>query len=496
MKVDLGRRRQNAPLGATDFASAQPQPASGAGWLHHSPRIQRQQDAIQATFGPRTQAAPASVAALRPTTQRVELKDLATPKPITLDKELVEIQDKVMTRLNEAIGTLGTKAEAVYRLGRIDVEKPLEIGPIPKSLVELPDGFSFIKDDTELQSMICHVVQGTLDMTKQKSYIDEKGLADKDWQVIVDVDFYYERSASQVMFHKDTLGRTMFVNLNFNNDDEMEGPEIIANPPTIPQHEDLLKETLHPTFRADVQSTRNDMGPAKEISRTKVPKRGVVSFVDELVHHSTPLGGFREIPYVEMLKLIQQMGAVNGEIDSLKLSPTEQSELQAYRFVSLVEKGEKTTKVALEECALTVEQLNFLERNGCLVGDGGLDAKMASEKLASNDNYKAMKALKEKVLTSKSTRKDIFDRTKLHQFDDQLNDFLDPHIHQHGVPSMALANMAVGSEEKVVPGNYALPVLKRTKSRDLLKDPGSAIPSKGRRQFLRTWVQAIPRNKG
>jgi len=95
--------------------------------------------------------------------------------------------------------------------------------------------------------------------------------------------------------HKDTLGQTLFVNLNYTNEQEMSGPEFIVNPPLQAEHEQAIEENLPAEFMSDLKYVRGAVGQPKLIKAGTVAPHGFVSFVDEAIHHSTPLIGHREV---------------------------------------------------------------------------------------------------------------------------------------------------------------------------------------------------------
>jgi hypothetical protein len=121
-----------------------------------------------------------------------------------------------------------------------------------------------------------------------------QALKNEGWQIFVDVDFYYQRPSDAIGFHKDTVGRTLFVNLNFNNTAEMLGPELVVNPLPIEAHLNYISDKL-PNFFKDHLLALYKSPQHSYIGATKVPPYGIVSFVDELVHHSTPYKEHRGI---------------------------------------------------------------------------------------------------------------------------------------------------------------------------------------------------------
>src|SRR4030095_15572990 len=116
------------------------------------------------------------------------------------------------------------------------------------------------------------------------------------------------------MFHKDTIGDTLFVNLNFLNQAEIAGPEYILNPPAIPQHEENIKGTLPQKFLNDLAAAREKLPDPTKIAATRIPAKGVVSFVDELIHHTTPHVGRRTVSGQQLAEFLK--GESQGHYDA------------------------------------------------------------------------------------------------------------------------------------------------------------------------------------
>ncbi len=127
-------------------------------------------------------------------------------------------------------------------------------------------------------------------------------------RAFVHFDFYPARTYAQVGFHKDTWGYTLFVGLLYLNEEPIQGPDIIRNPHKLTKLYDFSGakppiQKLPPTLakpRPDPFLPSCFLDPIKAlieenekskmvIERTGiVPKYGMISFIDELVHHSTP----------------------------------------------------------------------------------------------------------------------------------------------------------------------------------------------------------------
>jgi hypothetical protein len=68
-----------------------------------------------------------------------------------------------------------------------------------------------------------------------------------------------------------------------------------VNPPLQAEHEQAIEENLPGEFMSDLKHVRGAVGQPKVIQTGTVAPHGVVSFVDEAIHHSTPLVGHRQV---------------------------------------------------------------------------------------------------------------------------------------------------------------------------------------------------------
>jgi hypothetical protein len=129
----------------------------------------------------------------------------------------------------------------------------------------------------------------------QLTYIAQRGLTNEGWRVLIEVHYYFNRSASQINFHKDTLGETVFVNLMYMNKKTIAGPEYIVNPPSILEHDQNTANKLHPNVREDIGNLRK-MNPVPDtVNESYIPPFHTIAFFDEGIHHTTPNIGPRRI---------------------------------------------------------------------------------------------------------------------------------------------------------------------------------------------------------
>jgi hypothetical protein len=182
------------------------------------------------------------------------------------------------------------------------------------------DGQYLVANDAPLQKLIIKNMMATLLTAGQLQYLSKSGLSnDKQWGVFVEIHYYRSRSKDVSSFHKDTVGKTLFVNLNYAIGHKIAGPEYIVNPLLSQKHEDDIKSTLPAKYRADLGQVRPQLKQPTEIRATKVPAYGVVSFVDELIHHMTPLYGHRTVYYDVVAKFLEQKWGRNQYLSAVAL---------------------------------------------------------------------------------------------------------------------------------------------------------------------------------
>ncbi len=171
-------------------------------------------------------------------------------------------------------------------------------------LLELPTGGGFISAGSPRGGKIKAlgfdrmVVENTLQTmidARQIAYLRLAGLPDAEWKILIELHYYRERDMTATGMHKDTLGETLFVNLNYHMDKQVIGPETVINPPTSPERIEGMTGRLPATFREDLAATRETLDDPTEFQAGLVDAYGYVAFVDEAVHHATPFYGHRYV---------------------------------------------------------------------------------------------------------------------------------------------------------------------------------------------------------
>ncbi|WP_199119171.1 DUF4157 domain-containing protein [Pedobacter sp. ASV28] len=438
---------------------------------------------------------------IRQTADAASLNKLSRPKVEQLSEEHFQLQAELMKELDQKItGIDERERKHVYRLGTVEVSFPdgnLALSLTAPILVVpngLAPGYGLIADNEGLQNAIKENIRHTLEQSGQLDYIQRNELVDDQWRVIVDVDFYYERPADAVGFHKDTIGRSLFVNLNFNNPDhELVGPEYILNPMVVEEHDSHIKPKLPVEFFSDLASERTRLPIPGQIEATRIPERGRVSFVDEMIHHTTPYRDHRGISNIQLDTFIRN----GNERDLYKSVRT------AYLFCTLVNKVSRALVPIeyLKEIELTEEQISFLCPNGKYASSQAMKSQVKGQK-----EYIQMQELVLKnpivVNTVKLTRGAThYDKDELLQagLDSNFVNELFAHYQKPNMDSVSLAGCEDHCDSSVESKPYPIKApqqrkLTRRMSEMLLTHQLPPATDK-KRQFLRTWVQAIPKNK-
>jgi len=141
----------------------------------------------------------------------------------------------------------------------------------------------------------------TMIAARQLEYLRKCGFVGNGWKVLVEIHYYRQRqTVGRDKFHKDTLGQTLFVNLNYDTDVEIPGPEYILNPAVVPEHEAQIEESLPERFLTDLRWIRTQLGEPHEITIASIKPNQFVAFVDEAIHHMSPQLGGRTVTGKEL----------------------------------------------------------------------------------------------------------------------------------------------------------------------------------------------------
>jgi Domain of unknown function (DUF4157) len=199
--------------------------------------------------------------------------------------------------------------DAVLNVGRVTIDNGAQ------------DSFALDKDDkTYVTEELLKRTWNTflspfMKANGQYAYIErKKWFKEGAASIIIDINFYYNRGADRSFaFHKDTGADNLFVNLIFNNKEEILATEWTEDlEADTPKKVDALKLNLPDAEIARIDKARagfkQPVGPYKlehqgtvrgDVARGKAT---YVSWVDELVWHSTPAPLSRTGYYRKILK--------------------------------------------------------------------------------------------------------------------------------------------------------------------------------------------------
>lgn len=189
---------------------------------------------------------------------------------------------------------------------------------------------------------ITALVKGTLEDAGQLAYLNENfPQINLTHAIVVDVDWYCERTQSDVGFHKDSRATTLFVNLTYSNPNEMQGASTKLDREGQPQ----LERKLPKAVQEDLKSRREDYEKIKphpehgDLKEERIGPYARLSFSDPSIWHSTPLLGHRvertKSPptYPNILdNYLRRAGYSNRQelIDELLLKPVGKPELELH----------------------------------------------------------------------------------------------------------------------------------------------------------------------
>ncbi|WP_148562456.1 hypothetical protein [Spirosoma radiotolerans] len=227
-------------------------------------------------------------------------------KPQVFKGPEVRLQDEIVRGLEEQINRLGEDEQRLYAANTCVGGIELTVSP-DSDLRTLISGARLIdlqgncigKSSFDLakaagvENQIITNTLATMETAGQLDYLRKSDIIGEDWKVIVEIHYYRDRDKGQTKFHKDTNGQTLFVNLNFVNDEPVPGPEFIVNPGSNDKYDTHISEHMPSVFVRDVQRAKVAHGTPTEIGMTVIPEKGVVAFVDEAIHHKTPTLGHR-----------------------------------------------------------------------------------------------------------------------------------------------------------------------------------------------------------
>ena len=133
------------------------------------------------------------------------------------------------------------------------------------------------------------LIKATLSAANQLAYIQENFQSiSPTHHIIVDVDWYRERGQSDVGFHKDSRGTTLFVNLTYDNAEKMQSA---ATKPDL-EGQNVLEQGFPDEIKTDLAKRRDkykEQGKQSgDLTESELDPYSRLSFSDPSVWHSTP----------------------------------------------------------------------------------------------------------------------------------------------------------------------------------------------------------------
>ncbi len=376
---------------------------SGVGWLQ---RTYGNQAVLQLLSAQRASIVPwwrPSAAVQRNEKSAELLKAMATPQ--VKPGPTIEVQDQIVEALEKKIAeelpqpdssdeqvqanyrTTLTKRYGVSCIGGIELltsPKDRTVEDLIKharlmdlgrgSLINQEGNFELVQKAGVADKIVTNTLQ-TMEAAGQLEYLRESALIDQKWKVVIEIHYYRERDQGMTAFHKDTTGKTLFVNLNFlsGNPETKEtllGPEYILNPPTNTKYEKWLERAgnLPSVFTDDLKSARGSLAAPTMIEATRVPAKGFVAFVDELIHHKTPTRGHRTANEIQVASILRASGhkqdLTSAEAAREQLKQQQQGERGESALSSLLPKEWAEAKsAAWQKIMLTLQNSIAFDRD-------------------------------------------------------------------------------------------------------------------------------------
>ncbi|QJW91617.1 hypothetical protein HNV11_20650 [Spirosoma taeanense] len=251
------------------------------------------------------------------------LSKMITPQVFQVPN--IQLQQKLVTKLEEALeeaikhekkSTIVQRLQVESCLGGIELTSLGEEDSLQEiikkaKLIPIKGKVDGLMADTEgsanllstfdlvtkagLADMIVENTLSTMEKANQLEYLRQSGLLNDKCKLVIEVHYIRDRNVSYSTLHKDTQGQTLFVNLNYLNKKGIAGPEFIVSPHSDEEDQERLRRLMPAKFHEDLQVARSlNTNLTKEgeiLIETKDidQEYGVVAFVDEGIHHMTPV---------------------------------------------------------------------------------------------------------------------------------------------------------------------------------------------------------------
>jgi hypothetical protein len=268
------------------------------------------------------------------------------------------------------------------------------------------------------------------------------------WDILVDINPYFNRNPLNIRAHKDTQGENMFLLLLHCNDQPIMGMEYQLRPKNPPDYSRLMEQQLPSVFVKEVKDILKDPPEGIAYAPTIEPW-GFIGACDELIAHSTPFihhrGAF----------LLESVAKCMGDALGICFGAGAASEYSEFQRGFDKDSPRSVHVRGALEVVMQLKQLAFLD--DC-IDPFKLEELLLNAKLELVDAKKLVKSLEDMVIT-----KDPFDGTAV----------ID-------IPSRKYEG------QMTVPRGRDR--LQREMSRKL--EDGTAHSNPGSRHYLRVWIMA------
>lgn len=302
------------------------------------------------------------------------------------------------------------------------------------------------------------LMHGTLNASGQLAYLDENFLEiAKTHAIIIDVDWYLKRTQSDVGFHKDSRGTTLFVNLTYNNPQAMQGAATKFDREGQP----ALEKSFPAEVQKDLARRRESYEAIKpddkvgDLKEEEVKAYARLSFSDPSVWHSTPLLGHR----VEKLPPPQDDDTLEKYLVRAGYPP--------YLYNGIVNYYATTTP---EECQAVYD--DFVNDGETVENDDELEEKLQEAKYSSEDIYGYWEKYTPEEFWS-SGKIDAIDKYNRHGISDEIK---------------PVNTEKLNAEVKTRGRRLSVDLTGRPKLQENLDEEASRP-----RTFIRTWVRLVPK---
>ncbi|QAU23061.1 hypothetical protein EO087_02865 [Dyella sp. M7H15-1] len=248
------------------------------------------------------------------------LKALSEPKIFALNAHDIVNRDSVI----EKCRSLTNHSKRTHRICEINTVKTdnglrLEFNDNPSimPISGILNTQTAFKNDIIATTNVVALTLSVLEQSGQLQYLNDNidSFIKEGFYPVITVDYYGDRSTdvNTVGFHRDSTGSTLFVDLIYNTDHAIDGPEYIKHVGWNQKYFQTFVQPNMPTTALEhiAAESINPDGVDEEIKLCRIPANGVVGFTDTLIFHSTPQEASRAATKEELFNFLK-----TKEIDS------------------------------------------------------------------------------------------------------------------------------------------------------------------------------------